>query len=112
MQLINASTGESICSPVVCKGLLSKAKGLMFSKPKPLLFVFAKEARHSLHMFFVFYPIDVVLLSKEMQVVEIKKNFRPFTWYAPKAKSKYILELPTGYADSVKLGDTLKKRTL
>ena len=44
-------------------------------------------------MFFVFYPIDVLFLDKNKIVVEIKENFKPFTFYNPKKKSKYILEL-------------------
>lgn len=74
----------------------SKSVGLMFSKKDfiPLIFVFEKEKIVPLHMLFVFFQIDVLFLNSEKRVVEIKENFKPFTFYAPKNKAKYIMELP------------------
>ena len=45
-------------------------------------------------MFFVFYPIDVLFLDKNKIVVDIKENFKPFTFYTSKSKSVYVIELP------------------
>jgi len=79
----------------LCKSNASKARGLMFRiKPKPLIFVFEKEKIVSLHMMFVFFPIDVVYLNKNKKVVEIKSNFRPFRLYSPKKNAMYVIELP------------------
>ena len=83
-----------------CKNIFSKSLGLMFSKPKSLIFVFKKEKIIPLHMFFVFYPIDVLFLNKNNVVVEIKENFTPFAFHTPKYKAKYVIELPK---------DTIKK---
>jgi len=76
-----------------------KALGLMFSKEKKdfaLIFFFSKDLIISLHMFFVFYPIDVIFLDSEMRIVEIKENFKPFTIYNPKKKARFVIELPKG----------------
>ena len=78
----------------ICKSIFSKSLGLMFSKPKSLIFIFKEEKIIPLHMFFVFYPIDVLFLNKNKIVVGIKENFRPFAFYTPKNKAKYIIELP------------------
>ena len=74
----------------------SKFIGLMFSRrqDKALIFKFNKEKIISLHMIFVFYPIDVLFLNKNKIVVEMKENFKPFSFYNPKNKAKYIIELP------------------
>ena len=83
----------------VCNSVFSKAKGLMFSKKikdSCLLFVFDKERRISLHMFFVFFPIDVVFLNEKKEIVDIKHNFLPFTFYTSKKPAKYVLEMPVG----------------
>lgn len=48
----------------------------------------------SIHMLFVFYPINVIFLDSNKKVVDIKKRLRPFTFYSPKKKAKYIIELP------------------
>lgn len=76
-----------------CNSFFSKALGLMFSKRKSLIFTFNKEQKISLHMFFVFYPIHVILLDKNFKVVEIAR-LKPFTIYNSKKKAKYALEIP------------------
>ena len=88
----------------ICKSIFSKTRGLMFSKPKSLIFIFKKEKIIPLHMFFVFHPIDVLFLNKNKIVVEIKKNFRPFTLYTPKNKAMYVIELPKDAIKSSKTG--------
>jgi len=65
----------------------------MFSRKRNLLFVFDKEKRISLHNFFVFFPIDLVFLDKNRRIIEIKHNFKPFTFYKSKNNVKYVLEL-------------------
>jgi len=77
----------------ICESIWSKARGLMFSKKKNLVFVFDKEKRIALHMLFVFFPIDVLFLDKEKRIIEIKNNFRPFSFYTSENKAKYVVEL-------------------
>ena len=81
-----------------CNSILSKAIGLMFSKKsdKSLIFTFKKEKIVPLHMLFVFYPIDVLFLDKGKKIVEMKENFRPFAFYTPRCKARYIIEMPQG----------------
>jgi len=96
---------------VFCRSLLSKAIGLMFTrkiKDKGLIFVFDKEMIQCLHMFFVFYSIDVLFLDKEKKVVDMKKEFRPFTLYSSKKKAKYVIELPSGTIKDIKIGEKLE----
>jgi hypothetical protein len=94
----------------ICKSDWSKAAGLMFSKKDDelgLIFMFDKEKRIPLHMLFVFYPIDVLFLDSKKKVVEIKRNFKSFTFYNPKKKCKYFIEVVEGKAKGVKVGDTI-----
>jgi len=93
----------------LCKNNFSKILGLMFSKKKTLIFVFKKEKIISLHMFFVFYPIDVLFLDKNKKVVQLKENFKPFRIMIAKKPAKYIIELPnkTIQKTNTKLGDTI-----
>lgn len=79
-----------------CHSFFSKARGLMFSKQKNLIFIFGKERKAVLHMWFVFYPIDVLFVNKQQRVVEIKENFKPFSIYWPKEKAQYVIELSRG----------------
>ncbi|MBI2651786.1 DUF192 domain-containing protein [Candidatus Woesearchaeota archaeon] len=95
----------------LCLNIISKSIGLMFSKnPKALVFAFNKEKIVPLHMLFVFYPIDVLFLDKNKIVVEIKRNLMPFSFYKPKRKSKYVIELPCNSIKKTKtnVGDKIK----
>lgn len=81
-----------------CSSPMAKAIGLMFSKKsgKSLIFTFKKEKIVPLHMLFVFYPIDVLFLNQAKKIVEMKENFRPFSFYTPKSRAMYIIEMPYG----------------
>ncbi|MAG38517.1 hypothetical protein CMO90_00335 [Candidatus Woesearchaeota archaeon] len=80
----------------ICNSDFAKARGLMFSRKtdKALIFPFRKSKRISLHMFFVFFSIDVLFLDEKKIVVELKNCFKPFTFYFSKRKVKYVVELP------------------
>lgn len=58
-------------------------------------------------MFFVFYPIDVLIVDEDMKIKEIKRNFQPFTFWNSKEKGKYVLELALPDA-TINVGDILK----
>ncbi|MBS3097056.1 DUF192 domain-containing protein [Candidatus Woesearchaeota archaeon] len=93
----------------ICKSALSKFIGLMFSRPRALVFAFKEEKIISLHMLFVFYPIDVLFLDKSKKVAEIKENFMPFSFYRPRNKAMYVIELPNGMIkkSGTRLGDKI-----
>lgn len=82
---------------VECKTFFSKLMGLMFSKRKNIVLILNKESRLNaiIHMFFVFYPIDVYWLDKNKKIVDQRKRVRPFTFAVPKNKAKYIVEIST-----------------
>jgi len=95
----------------LCRNVFCKAFGFMFRFKKPdhaLVFIFNNERRADLHMLFVFFPIDVLFLDKNKKVVDIKKGFKPFAYYAPKAKAQYVVELPVGGLRSTKIGDRIE----
>lgn len=113
--MINNTTKNKILvkSKKKCDTVLSQSIGLMFSKEKKdfgLIFDFKNERTISLHMFFVFYPIDVISLDSERKVIDIKENFKPFTTYMTKKKAKYIIELPKGTIKKTKttIGNTIE----
>lgn len=97
----------------ICSSVHSKAIGLMFSpkiKNYGMIFNFNKEDKRELHMFFVFFPIDVIFLDKNRKVVELKENFLPFTLYFPKKKAQYVIEVEKGAIrkSKTRLGDRIR----
>lgn len=99
--ITNISTKKIIIEKhKVADTILSRAFGLMFSKKSNfnygLVFDLKRESVFgaSLHMFFVFYPINVVFLDKDKKIVDIKENFKPFSLYSTKKQCRYLIELP------------------
>ncbi|MAG21831.1 MAG: hypothetical protein CL943_00805 [Candidatus Diapherotrites archaeon] len=91
-----------------------KLKGLMFENQQQfdyaLVFPLPREsiAMATIHMLFVFFPIDVVYLDKNKKVVDIVQNLQPFTpSCSPKKPSKFFIELPVGKSKGISIGDEL-----
>ncbi|MBI2151338.1 DUF192 domain-containing protein [Candidatus Woesearchaeota archaeon] len=78
---------------IVCKTLSSQIRGLMFRKKQNLVMIFKEERPISLHNFFVFFPLEIVLLNKNNRVIEIKLKFLPFTLWNSDKKAKVLLEI-------------------
>ena len=78
----------------MCTSNLSKTIGLMFSKKKILIFDMKKLMIIRLHMFFVFFPINVYLLDEDRKVIEIKNDFKPFTFFNSKKQARFVIECP------------------
>ena len=74
------------------------------------VFVLRKEQRYPLHMWFVFFPIDVLYLDSDKYIVEIKEYFKPFSLYFPKQKARYVIELPEGTISTknLRIGDRIE----
>lgn len=99
----------------VCRDVLSKGLGLMFTPRKAvldraLIFEFVRKQRVELHMIFVFYPIDVIFLDDKKKVVETA-TLKPFCpSYVPKKRARYVIECEQGAIkrSKTKTGDVLK----
>ena len=90
-------------------------KGLMFHEPlkanEGMLFVFTNEEKRSFWMKNVFFPIDIIFISSEKKVVDIKSSFYPCTKdpceIFTSKPAKYALEVPRGFVEKheVNVGD-------
>ena len=76
-------------------------------KPSCLVFNYDKEVNVALHMYFVFFPIDVVWLDADLKVVHMLKDFKPFSSYNPKTLARYVVELPAGSLHDTEIGDQI-----
>jgi uncharacterized protein len=91
--------------------VFSNFRGLMFRRLGSKNSVLLKSKREgrlttAIHMFFVFYSLDIVWLDSRMNVVDVKR-VRPFTPYvASKKSAKYVLEIKD--SSGLKLGDKLR----
>jgi len=94
-----------------CDDAFTRGLGLMFTFPwRAAVLVNKKESvvHASIHMFFVFYPLDIIWLDSNQQIVEIKRHVYPFTPFVqPRRKARYVVELPAGDAEGIHQGQTL-----
>ena len=95
--------------------IFSKTRGLMFSKPlkkgQALVLVSKEESimETTIHMFFVFFTIDVAWLDKDKVIVDLRKDVRAFTpLITPRKPAKYVVEFPKNTLRHVKIGDKLE----
>jgi uncharacterized membrane protein (UPF0127 family) len=96
-----------------CASAWCHFRGLQFVRHLPegegLIFVRHSEsiAGTTIHMFFMAFPIAVVWLDKQGQVVDKQyaKVWRPA--YAPRSKAQYYIEANPSMLDQVEIGDVL-----
>ena len=101
--IINLTQNKIISKQEInCFSLLSQARGLMFRKKQNLVMHLKKEQIISLHNFFVFYPIDILIFNKNKEIIEIKRNFRPFAFYISNQKGQYVIELAFPFEYTIK----------
>jgi uncharacterized membrane protein (UPF0127 family) len=67
-----------------------------------MIFEFMDEDYHEFWMKDMKFPIDIIWLDKDFKVVDIKRDARPESYpesFSPKEKSKYVIEVVSGFAD-------------
>ncbi|MBN1275693.1 DUF192 domain-containing protein [Candidatus Woesearchaeota archaeon] len=114
LSLVSARTGTALAVRLFgATTVPQRAMGLMFRKlgrGEALLFLMARKERLSLHMLFVFFPIDVLFcerLREGFLVVDVRRRLRPFTFTTARALADAFVELPAGAAGEVRVGDLL-----
>lgn len=89
----------------------TRAWGLMFSYREKFGFVFILDEPvvASIHMMFVFMPIDVIWCDEKKKVVALAEQVKPFGFASPKRNCSFIIEVPKGTIarTKTKIGDTL-----
>jgi len=96
--MIRVAKGKTVISPAARLVLspLRQLAGLMFSRRRDLVFDLGRDKKVWMHMIFVFYPIDVVLIDSTGKIVGLRPRFEPFRLYRPGIRARYILELEEG----------------
>ena len=97
----------------VAKTIQERRTGLMYRKNlldnEGMLFIFPSENIIQLWMKNTYIPLDIIFISKNKVVVDIKKNMEKLseTIIKSKVKSKYALELNAGLINKldIRIGD-------
>jgi uncharacterized membrane protein (UPF0127 family) len=97
----------------IAETLWEQTRGLMGRKHlgefEGMLFVFNDEAPRSFWMKNTYIPLDLIFISQEKKIVEIKPNFEPCQEsncpiYRSQASVKYVLEVNAGFCEKHQIG--------
>ncbi len=90
---------------------IEQALGLMFRKPHDecLVLLFMPQRKEVPHMWFVFAPIDILVLDGGGKVVALKERLLPWRTWNPRVAASAIVELPAGTIarTSTRIGDAV-----
>ena len=80
-----------------------------------MLFIFEGEDYWSFWMKNTLIPLDLIFISDQYTIVDIKEDFKPCKvnncdTYTSKEKAKYVLEVNSGFVEenNIKIGDKIK----
>ncbi len=107
-RIINVSKGTVVAEDVaVVRSFWGRFRGLMLRREMALGEAILIEPSASIHTAFMRFPIDVVFLDREKQVVKVAENVRPF--WAALSRGHSALELNAGSAGKANVveGDRL-----
>lgn len=85
----------------------ARVRGLMMKKePQTLVLVSPQHsiADSSIHMWFMRQHIDVIWLNRDLEVVDLHEDAKPWAFriFRPKRSAKYVVECPVGTIERTK----------
>lgn len=109
MKLIHKETNLILANDLrIAESFWDRTRGLMFRNqfPGDGLVI---EPCNSIHNCFVRFPIDVIFVDKNLRIVKILKNFKPWRFSLIYLKAKKVFELPIGTLnEKIAEGDQLE----
>lgn len=99
------SDGKKEIELIECKTFYSRFKGFMFEKniDKALLF----DKCNSIHTFFMFQKIDVIMTDKNNKIIKMYPSLKPWRIILPQKDIYYTYELPLETCKNYKINDIL-----
>jgi uncharacterized protein len=108
--IVNLTRGTIVCDhPVIADRPLRRLRGLLGRRSLPSGEGLLLRPAPSVHTAFMRFPIDVIFLDREMKVVKVVEELRP--WRTASARrARATLELATGEASArgIQVGDVLE----
>ena len=105
--ILNKTTNQQSDIKITCADTFFKRfRGLMGKGDIDFAMLFSGFADSSVHTHFMRFDIDVYFLDEDKMVFE-KVTLRPWKFYKPQKRAKYILETKKG-ALKIRTGDILE----
>jgi uncharacterized protein len=109
MRLVSDRTGQPVCGQcTAAKRPLARMKGLLGTDGLEAGHGLLLPRTRSIHTFFMRFPIDAIFLDRDMRVLSLRANLKPWRMAASR-RAKYVLELPAGECErhEIVAGDVL-----
>ena len=87
----NNSIGNNI---KIADNFFTRFKGLMFKKELNVNEGLIINPCNSIHMFFMNFPLDILFVNENNEVVEILENIKPWRVSKLYFNAEYVVELP------------------
>ena len=105
--VLKRSDGAVVCARcAIADGPLTRMRGLLgrssLDPDEGMLF----RPAGSIHMFFMRFPIDAVFCTKELEVLDVRRDLQPWRTAGRKG-AKVVVELAPGAAAGIEPGDRL-----
>jgi uncharacterized protein len=111
--------GGKKCKALIADSFFKRAIGLMFRKgidwDTCMLFISNRDGMQGLTMQNMLFPIDVLWLGKDLNIVDMASDLKPdkgftFKTYNPKGKARYVIEFRSGFLkkNSINAGSKIK----
>lgn len=104
------STGRPLAGRVkLANTFFKRLRGLMFRRrlaPDEALWL---RPCNGVHTFWMFFAIDVIFLDREMRIVRLVENLRPFRVTRPHLSARSVIEMPAHSISNLglRVGDIL-----
>ncbi len=107
----NLSRGVDLATRArVAKTFLTRLRGLIGRKSLPRGEGLVISPCRGVHMWFMRFPIDVVYVGEGDVVVDVDEHLAPWRIGRPRARARYVIELPAGtvQATGTRPGDQVR----
>ncbi len=106
-EALSKTDGTVVCGRCeIADGPLTRMRGLLgrdsLGPDEGMLF----RPAGSIHMFFMRFPIDAVFCDRELRVLDVERDLRPWKTAGGKG-AKVLIELAAGAAAGIEPGDRL-----
>jgi uncharacterized membrane protein (UPF0127 family) len=111
MNIANLTRGSTLARDARrADSFAARARGLMLSPPLPPEGALVIEPCNSIHMFFMRYPLDIVFLGKEGEVVFMYRGIKPWRMGRMVRGARLAIELPEGAIErsGTQVGDRIE----
>jgi hypothetical protein len=112
MKIYHRATGQFIAEEVaLANTFFKRLRGLMFRRrrlaPAEALWL---RPSNGIHTFWMLFAIDAIFLDRELRIVKLVENLRPFRVTRPHLAARSVLEMSahTISRASLKIGDQLE----